>query len=297
MNRIVNSHHLEDRYFERMAGSLGDKKRILDYLPPVTNEYAPKVLDIGAGGGEFSFVLTELGYNVTAIDASDEAVNRIRVKYPQVTTATLLANQVDELPLNNYDAVVCSSILHEAFSYGDNVHKAGHISSLVRALKAFHKVLKPGGRVIIRDGVLPKNWEASASVQLMGNTPVSVVYDYLKMCPFANGKAYGNQGSLVKLEEQDNKIFTGNVRSVLEFSYTYTWGIESYPRETQELYAVLTLEGYRDLLMSEGFNVIVSYSYLQSGYPEHLQGVLDLKVDGEKVEWFDSNAIWVAVKP
>lgn len=289
---------LEERYFERMAKSMGDKNKILSFLPPVTvNEPAPHVLDIGAGGGEFSNVLSELGYVVTAIDANDDAVIRIREKFPHITTANLLANHVHELGLEKFDVVVCSSILHEVFSYGDDVRSKGHYSSLNRALKDFYDVLKPGGKIIIRDGVLPSNWEEQGTIELLDGHSVDSVYKYLEMCPFANGGVRSGLGDLVSLTRVGDKVFSGNVRSLLEFSYTYTWGVDSYVRETQELYAVKTVDEYVSLLEEENFEVIHTESYLQPGYPQNLAQKIKLTVNGRTNEWFDSNAIWVARKP
>jgi SAM-dependent methyltransferase len=288
---------LEERYFQRMAGSMGDKIKMFEFLPAfVEGKPTPRILDIGAGGGEFSNKLSELGYDVTAIDASDDAVMRIRNKFPHITTAALLANHVDELGENQFDVVICSSILHEVFSYGDDVRSKGHYSSLERAFKAFHKVLKSDGMFIIRDGVLPANWEDEGTIELLEGHDVSSVYKYLAMCPFANDGVNSGLGKLIQLEQCDEKTFKGNVRSLLEFSYTYTWGLDSYPRETQELYAVKTVEEYNALLEKEGFDVIHTESYLQPGYPTHLVDAIKLTVNGKVNEWFDSNAIWVAIK-
>ena len=297
MGRITDQHHLETRYFERMASSLGDKTRLLKYIPEITDPAnPPHILDVGAGGGEFANALYNLGYKVSALDANEEAIERIEYKYPDLSTIHALANHASDFGLERFDVIICSSILHEVFSYGDDVHKAGHISSLRRALQSFSKALKPGGVLLIRDGVLPDDWEAPATVQLLPGHDAEVVHKYLDMCPFANGTAYGEQGALVQLRQVNENTFEGNVRSVMEFAYTYTWGLGSYPRETQEIYAPLTLSGYVDLLTAEGFRVTESFSYLQPGYPANLKDKMVLKVNGADREWFDSNAVWVAYK-
>lgn len=298
MKNVREAHpHLEARYFERMAKSLKDKIKIVEHLPGVTiGAPAPKVLDIGAGGGEFANTLTEMGYDVTAIDASDDAVMRIRKNFPHLTTAKLLANHVQELGVEKFDAVVCSSILHEIFSYGDDTRAKGDYASLDAAFDSFFKVLKPGGRIIIRDGVLPTNWNDLGTITLLDGHEEYAVFIYLKMCPFANGYSE-TTGDLVNLTKVGPKTFEGNVRSLLEFSYTYTWGFDSYPRETQELYAVKTLDGYVSLLGTHGFVVTHTEEYLQPGYPEHLKDMIRLNVNGVEDDWFNSNAIWVAEKP
>lgn len=289
--------HLEERYFDRMARSMGDKAKLLRFLPPVIEgEVAPRVLDVGAGSGDLSNTLSELGYDVTALDASDDAIMRIRKNFPNVTTATLLANQTHELGIGVFDAIICSSILHEVFSYGDSIHRAGHYSSLKRAVESFHAALKPNGVLLVRDGVLPDNWAEEGTVTLLDGHEDSSVELYLKMCPFANNGVNTSLGSLVSLTKVGEKTFQGNVRSLLEFAYTYTWGLDSYPRETQELYAVKTLNEYSEFFEDNSFDVIYTESYLQEGYPTHLATQMSLKVEGSPSEWFDSNAIWISRK-
>jgi 2-polyprenyl-3-methyl-5-hydroxy-6-metoxy-1,4-benzoquinol methylase len=295
--RKVELHALEERYFQRMESSLGDKTKLLKYLPPISDPTdPPTILDVGAGGGDFAHALSMLGYRVTALDLSEDAIEHMRYAYSELELIQALANHAHDFGEKRFDVVICSSILHEVYSYGDDVHRAGHLSSLKRALASSHRALKPGGLFLLRDGVLPENHHLPAIFTLLPGHHVESVFTYLELCPFANGTAYGEQGHLVELEQVSSAAFAGNVRSVLEFAYTYTWGLESYPRETQELYAVLTLRGYEELLEEEGFSVEESFSYLQPGYPQHLASMLFLEVDGKPAPWFDSNAIWVARK-
>lgn len=291
---------LEEQYFQRMAHSMGDKVKLLAYLPPITTTNpSPRILDVGAGGGELTHTLTELGYTVTALDASEDAINRIQEKYPNTNTVFALANHgSDTLELETFDAIICSSILHEVYSYGDDEHGAGHESSLTRALTDLKTLLKTGGVLIIRDGVLPDNWETKGTITLLPGHEPSSVHTYLQMCPFANGTAYNhNNDTRIQLTETAPGTFTGNIRSLLEFAYTYTWGLNSYPRETQELYAVKTLTGYTQLLTQLGYTVTHTEKYLQPGYPKNLATKMTLNINNETNQWFDSNAIWIATKP
>jgi 2-polyprenyl-3-methyl-5-hydroxy-6-metoxy-1,4-benzoquinol methylase len=285
--------HLEKRYFERMAKSMGDKAKLLQFLPPVVEgKPAPRILDVGAGSGDLSNTLSELGYNVTALDASDDAIAHINKNFPNVHTTTRFADQAHELGVEIFDAVICSSILHEVFSY----NKTGHYFALKRAMQSFYETLKPNGVLLVRDGVLPENWEEEGTVTLLDGHEISNVELYLKMCPFANGGVNSGLGHLVSLTQVGPKTFKGNVRSLLEFAYTYTWGLDSYPRETQELYAVKTLKEYAEFFEKNGFEVIHTESYLQEGYPVHLATQMTLEVEGKSSAWFDSNAIWIARK-
>lgn len=298
--RKLPLHDLESRYFERMEASLGDKTRLLSFLPPILDPASPPtILDVGAGSGGFAHALAMLGYRVTALDLSEDAINHMHFSYTELELIQALANHAHDYGRERFDVIVCSSILHEVFSYGDDVHRAGHTSSIARALESFYKALKPGGTFLLRDGVLPEDAERAASFTLKEGHEPEAVFRYLELCPFANGSAYGEQGRLVKLTQETAapQTFSGDVRSVLEFAYTYTWGVESYPRETQELYAVYTLEEYSEVLTRAGLAVEQAFSYLQPGYPAHLADKLDILVEGEPHAWFPSNAIWVAHKP
>ncbi len=297
MERITGYHALESRYFQRMDNSAGDKSRLIKYLPPIVDpSNPPHVLDVGAGSGSFAHILSLLGYDVTALDASEDALNEIQFRYNDLHVLNALANHTHDFGKEQFDVIIASSLLHEVFSYGDDVHKAGHISSLSRALNSFKEALKPEGLLLIRDGVKPENWKESASFELLAGHENSSVNLYLEMCPFANGIAYGDAGSLIRLTNTENSTWVGNVQSVMEFAYTYTWGLDSYPRETQELYAPLTLLEYNALLSDTGFKVEESYSYLQTGYPTNLVERMTYLVNGKPAQWPDSNAIWVSHK-
>lgn len=296
-SRKLKDQTLEERYFERMASSLGDKARLVDYLPPIVDRaHPPEVLDVGAGGGEFAHILSGAGYSVTALDANQDAIDRIGYRYPDLKLVRALANHAHDMGEEVYDSVVCSSILHEVYSYGDDVHRMGHVSSISRALESFRKALKAGGRLIIRDGVKPVNWDAPVEFEMLDGHENSSVEKYLAMCPFSNGSAYGTSGTQIQLEHVEGKRWRGNLKSAMEFAYTYTWGEDSFPRETQELYAPLTLDEYKNLLNESGFEVEETSSYLQEGYPKFLKSKIRLTQNGKEIPWPDSNAIWVARK-
>lgn len=293
MSRV--SHALEERYFERMAVSLGDKMKIVEQLPAVTNDYSPKVLDIGAGGGEFAHALSELGYTVTALDANRDSIEHIRQNFPEITTKWSLANYADDFVSNFYDAVVCSSILHEVYSYGDDERDPGDLKSVETALKSFLHVLKPGGVLVIRDGVKPRGWSDSATVRIV-NGDDEAVRLYLEQCPFANAAIPGVTGKTVQLTQLKLGLWSGNLRSAYEFYMTYNWGVENYHREANELYGIMSLSEYSSLLQYVGFELVSAESWVQPGYSEYLPKKVQLLTSDGVNRWPDTNALWVARK-
>lgn len=276
-------------YFTRMANSLGDKASILEYLVP------GRILDVGAGGGELAHVISEMGNKVYALDGSPQAINHIRNNFPDLEAVEAFTHDlVDKFTPGFFDTIVCSSILHEVFSYGNKGEPSEE--ALTQAIKDFFTILKPGGRLIIRDGVMPYNWGESTYIEFKDDTGEEFLDTYKSLSPFySDTKGYRT----VHIENgvKENS-FECNMGSLMEFLYTYTWGVEAAERETQELYGVHTEEEYIDLLESYGFFVSLSYQYLQPGYPKHLKDKVSIyDYEGRNLPYPSSNMVIVAEKP
>jgi SAM-dependent methyltransferase len=141
---------LTDRqvYLERMARPLQEKLRIARYLPTD----ARAVLDVGCADGTVTRALATLfpGVQFLGIDLDSGFIAQAReaaggcgnVRFERVYLRELLARP------ERFDAVVFCSVLHEFFTYGEG------ISSVLKALADAHELLRPGGRIIIRDMIL-----------------------------------------------------------------------------------------------------------------------------------------------
>jgi SAM-dependent methyltransferase len=92
---------------------------------------ARRVLDVGCGNGLLARRLAGQGLDVTALDRSLKRVER---------TVGLRYVEADFLSFEDaaYDALVFSASLH-------------HISPLTSALDAAHRLLRPGGRLLVTD--------------------------------------------------------------------------------------------------------------------------------------------------
>lgn len=272
-------------YFSRMSRSLGDKQRLLPFVK------TGRILDVGAGGGELSASLAALpGNSVVALDGSPVAAERLR-SLPGIEVAECFAQ--DALTVfgeNSFDTIICSSILHEVYSYGvgDGVCD---LPGLHRVLADFRKLLKPAGRLLIRDGVLPENWEMPVRMEFSDNFP-QVCEDlraYEQLAPF-----WGHGLRKVFLKVSGKDVLSGNLESAMEFLYTWTWGRNSLSREAHELYGIFTPKDYASLLSELGFQVSHSEAYIQPGYVEHLKTVRILSETGVALAFPLSNQIVVA---
>ncbi len=281
-------------YYERMDSSIGDKKKIIPYIK------GERVLDIGCGDGVLLEALQNLGLDAYGLDATEESVNRtIERGIPKNKVALAYAHEiVENFSENFFDTMICSSIIHEVFSYG--TPKLGILSTQAvdDTFKAIYQALKPGGRIIIRDGIIPEDWNKNVKIIFNPNNPsieLPLVEKYLNMIPF---RAETTQPTYrkVDLHKLSEYVYEGTTESIMEFLYTYTWGEKAFHRETQELYGFNTLTKYVKYLETFGFKIIHTESYLQEGYSSHLKNKVMILDDWAYREFFDSNAIIVATK-
>jgi SAM-dependent methyltransferase len=111
-----------------------------------------QVLDVGCGPGWLSEYLARCGYAVTGIDISKEMVEIARERIAAIDgpigdglepVAEFLAMAVTELPWEGrFDAAILYDTLH-------------HFDDEMETLRAIRRTLVPGGRIYIREGVIP----------------------------------------------------------------------------------------------------------------------------------------------
>jgi ubiquinone/menaquinone biosynthesis C-methylase UbiE len=115
------------------------QQELIRDLPPPPR----KVLDAGCGTGAMGLVLARLGYDVTGIDLSGEMIGQARKKAEQGGISIgLVSGDVERLPFadGSFDVIVARHLLW-TIPYPD------------KALREWFRVLVPGGRVLIIDGV------------------------------------------------------------------------------------------------------------------------------------------------
>lgn len=107
----------------------------------ITKEKAA-VLDDGTGAGFFPVILSRLGHQVTAIDYSEEMTAQAEKRFKEAG-AEVLVRQMDAQKLEfadeNFDAVVSRNVLW-------------NLDDPAAAYREMHRVLRPGGKLIISDG-------------------------------------------------------------------------------------------------------------------------------------------------
>lgn len=100
------------------------------YLPPHPDG---RLLEVGCGSGQMLKFMQDLGWCVEGVDFDPSAVQNARCKGLQVRLGTLNAQQY---PNDFFDAVTASHLIE-------------HIHNPLLLLNECHRILKPGGRLVV----------------------------------------------------------------------------------------------------------------------------------------------------
>ncbi|WP_240486277.1 methyltransferase domain-containing protein [Bacillus haynesii] len=183
--------------------------------------------------------------------------------------------QADALDLPEYfeqesvDTIVFSSILHELFSYIPYEGKQFNHLVIAQALKSSFDILKRGGRIIIRDGIMTENKEETRRIRFKDPDGMDFLKRYV----------HDFKGRKVQILEAEKDTAVLFVNDAMEFLYTYTWGEEAYPHEVQEQFGYFTPSEFRRCIekeLGERANILVFEHYVQEGYEEHLSPKIEL---------------------
>lgn len=275
----------ESKYLETMNDTeASTKNSIIDYT------VGDRVVDVGSGGGVLLDLL-ESHFPQIEIIGTDISENVIEVLQSKKKSeghkwTVLRHNFVDGVFPEPVDTILFSSILHEVFSYTETEAGRFQIESVKKALKNAYDSLKPGGRIIIRDGI-----------RTGGDDVLSVTFKDPEGLSFFRNFMQDFKGlsdiedKKIRIDEEAQTV-EGVTDYMREFLYTYTWGRQSYAHEVQEQFGYFTIPEFRDFFESLGAKLIRCDSFLEPGYPLHLSPKVSLTPD----RYPDSNCIVVAEK-
>lgn len=262
----------EETYLQTMNQSIDYKKIILEYI---TGE---KVIDIGPGGGALMDLIEENAPEklVTGIDIAQNVLDSLRRK-KQVEEKKWEVMYGDALNLSSYlpkdsiDTIIFCSILHELFSYIEYEGKKFNYDTLAAAFVSTFEVLRPGGRIIIRDGIMTEEKEEKRIIRFLSHDGMEFLKRY----------ASDFKGREIQYEVIGQNEVKLPVNDAMEFLYTYTWGEKSYVHEVNEQFGYFTPGEFKDFIkkvLGERAKIITLKHFLQEGYTVALS---------QKIELFD----------
>jgi SAM-dependent methyltransferase/nicotinamide mononucleotide adenylyltransferase len=275
----LSSHRDFATYGAQMDASLVQK--LEDLMPWVL---PPRIVDKGCGTGKLLVELSRRfpGAALVGVDLSREFLRRSDENtYAGGDVELVLGDAADQqLPDGSADTVIFSSIMHEVYSY------SGYDKARIdRALASAARELRPGGRLLIRDGISPD--PRDVLLDLM-DAPTKAQFDR-----FAREFKHGQGAAFIAVAPRDGAVATVQLSAHLanellcKKDYLQNWDIEVH-----EEYGVLTVDEWRAALARNFFSVRTIRSYvnewiLQNRYCGHVR-VTELK--GESF-WPATNAV------
>jgi Methylase involved in ubiquinone/menaquinone biosynthesis len=264
----------EDKYLVTMNNGVDYKKIILDYI------CGDRILDVGPGGG----VLLDLiegkfpQKKVTGIDISQNVIEALQRKKQseqkkwQVIYGDAL-NLAGCLAAESVNTVIFCSIIHELYSYIEYERNKFNYKTIACVLKSAFDVLAPGGRIIIRDGIMTEPVAQRRMIRFLSDDGLKFLARY----------AADFQGRKIEYRVIDHNQVIMPVNDAMEFLYTYTWGEQSYAHEINEQFGYFTPAEYVSFIqenLGHDAQVIECRHFLQEGYSTAL---------AHKIEFFDEN--------
>ncbi|MGG3310371.1 class I SAM-dependent methyltransferase [Paenibacillus lautus] len=284
--------HNEESYLSDMNSTGDYKKVILDYITGTA------VLDIGPGGGVLLDLIEERLPHVrpVGIDISSNVIEALE-KRKRLEHKAWEVMKGDALNLRDYvepgsvDTVIFSSILHELYSYIEIDGSRFNTATVEAALTSAYEVLAPGGRIIIRDGIMTEPGDTWRRIRFREADGLEWLTRY----------ASDFKGRVITYEQLSETEVRMPINDAMEFLYTYTWGAEAYVHEVQEQFGYFTPTQYAECIrgtLGPEAIIRVQQHYLQEGYAEALADRIEfMDEDGKPVTLPDSTCLYVIEKP
>ena len=113
--------------------SLLKLKRLNKIKKMLSIDPGDRVLDVGCGGGFFSFYISTLGAEVTGVDVEKRNINLCRQFYPNKSIKWIIADAIElPFPDNSFDKILCMEVLE-------------HIPDDKKSIAEIYRVLRKGG--------------------------------------------------------------------------------------------------------------------------------------------------------
>ena len=176
-------HKLEAKYYELMhpeVYSRFEQERIASTLQMVDKLVAfdcldeKRALDFGAGTGNLTGKLLQIGYHVTALDISADMCKILKQKYKRYLDSQKLVvvnSPIEDVSFDqcDFDLITCYSVLH-------------HLPDYAGAVQKFSGLLRKGGVMYLEHESSPFYWmrEATSVARITKNA-------YIHSIPVLNG--------------------------------------------------------------------------------------------------------------
>ncbi len=221
----VALHRFEAKYYELVHPEvynryeqkrLNSTLKMVDKLVADNRERSKKALDFGAGTGNLTGKLLQMGYKVTAIDISMEMCKILEKKYKNYLESKRLIvinSPIEDVNFDRdeFDLITCYSVLH-------------HLPDYVDAIQRLSGFLKKGGVMYLDHEISPFYWKNESS-----NVARLVKLIYFHSNPLFNTLCF--------------RIMGVNVPS-FDYSLSDYWHKKEHPLDHKKIRCVFERENY-----------------------------------------------------
>ncbi len=160
----VAVHRFEAKYYELIHPEvynryeqkrLNSALKMVDKLVADNHVRTKRALDVGAGTGNLTCKLLQMGYDVTAIDISAEMCKILEKKcrkYLEAKKLVVINSPIEDVSFDRdkFDLITCYSVLH-------------HLPDYVDVIRRFCGFLKEGGVMYLDHEASPFYWNSEAN--------------------------------------------------------------------------------------------------------------------------------------
>jgi len=144
-----------DRYYKKRSDPWSRSTAIAEVqaaVKLVSDKRYNRCLDIGTGLGYFVEAVSPLCDTCLAIDISDEAIKKARLRLPESTIEFKLINVRKFEPKNKFDLIICGDVLY----YLGDALLPEEFTKLITKISSW---IDSGGRILLTHEALPSRNE------------------------------------------------------------------------------------------------------------------------------------------
>jgi len=249
-------------YISSMEKSAIDKTRVFPFVREGI------IADMGAGAGPITELLSKQfpQSKILAVDNADDMVTRLRARFKNATNVEVIAGDVQTLSYSQkINTILFISVLHEIFSFANYSHQV-----VIDTLRNAYRLLSPGGRLIIRDGVQPE--QEVLYLQPRHEEAYKRFHRFVKdfrVRPLVFAEGTFRKDSFVQQKPKDfaefeksNFLIEMASQDVSEFLSKYFYPECNWKVELTEQFGIWTLREYQHILLELGFFVSYAETYV-----------------------------------
>lgn len=254
----------QEIYVRSMEKSVDAKaKEIFPWVKPGI------IADMGTGAGPLA---ERLGIKfpeskIVAVDISEDMVKRLNQRFAGSKNVEVVRADVKDFSYPEpLDTMIFASNLHEVFSFSGYDH-----GEVIKTLANAHKLLRKGGRLIIRDGIQPE--QETLYLKPLTEFACDRFAKFVKGFKQVRDVHYtiGNfrSGVFAQYGRRDfNDADIGqsfieiSSQNASEMFSKYFYAEENLPVELSEQFGIWTLDEYKKILNGLGFSVKQAESFL-----------------------------------